>query len=669
TLGLLAILALHQVYPHAVSGADRLKGDFVLVLDKSLSMSYTESDGARFDLARKQALRLVERLSPESRLALLLAGDTPERVQGRLSYQHDRVRLSLRAAQPSGSGANLVRALEAAQEIARRDLPAGQPPATVVLFTDMQRATLSTLQGRSEAKTGDPAPLIVVDVGSADALNGSAAGMSLPSRVVPADSQMTITGKVRPIDLSRKALVELYVDERRVEQKYVDPQGKSLVEVPFTLATGAAGAHRGRLHLADKDRMAADQDWHFTFTSGRPARALIVDGMVGSRRTSFFLKAALTPPKAGEGDALSISGLEVDVLPFQQFAAAQLKGYKVVVLADCGDLPDAEWDAIEQWTHDGGGLFVWAGPNTAPANLARRGYQEMARHKGLLPATVGEVLTPETPLAVVASAPEHPLLQHFSPGVLSVLRETRVKRLLKLSADTRDGSSTVVLASGEGHPLLVEKSYGRGRVLLSAVDPGLEFSDLPRRAEAFVTLVLNSVRMLAEREAELQARLGAPLVVSIPNPPVNRQVNWEPPSGAASALKLEWTASEKPGIQTVATVVLPPLEQTGIHRLSWQPQGSGGLATRLFEVNADLAESDLARATDDAVKKAFEPWNGAIVRSVFDAKSVVSSNQSTGSREFSAVVLVLLMGLLLLETYLANRMYRASEEIAPQEAS
>jgi len=262
--------------------------------------------------------------------------------------------------------------------------------------------------------------------------------------------------------------------------------------------------------------------------------------------------------------------------------------------------------------------------------------------------------------------------------VLSVLRETRIKKLLKLSSDARDGSSAIVLSSGEGHPLLVEKSYGRGRVLLSAIDPGLEFSDLPRRAEAFVTLILNSVRVLAERESELQAKLGAPLVVSIPNPPQDRQVLWEPPSGPAVSVRLEWSGlrlewsdlNEKPSAQqTVAAIVLPPLEQPGVHRLSWKPQASSASITRLFEVNADSSESDLSRASADAIQKAFQPWNGSVVQDVFSARAVSSGDGRGGMREFSAVLLVLLIGLLLLETFLANRMYRASRELATQEAS
>jgi hypothetical protein len=575
----------------------------------------------------------------------------------------------------------------------------------------MQRTTLNTLtQETSLPRSENDPPLIVVDVVPNPAYksnapsfstppphipNGSILHLHLPAKVVASDSPVTVTATLQPLNPTRRSLVELFLDDRRVEQKYIEPNGKNSVETSFTINAGPPGPHALRLHLAEPDNLSFDQNAYLAFVSGRPARALIVDGPMGARRTSFFLKAAIQPiknaEKTGEIETLNISGLDYDVLPLQQFNPTLLNNYKLLILADCGDLAETDWDSLERWTDEGGGLFVWAGPNTNAAILRRRGFLEVSRNKGLLPATIEDIFTPQKTLTVVASHAEHPLLAHFTPGVMSVLRETQIFKLLKLSLDARDTDSTVVLSSSEGHPVLTEKSYGRGRVILSALDPGLDYSDLPRRAEAFVTLTINALRLLAEQDAELKAKLGLPLKVSIQNPPADRRIVWTKPDGSAPVdLRCESThVTEKNEAPThthpqsreqnsVASLTLPPIDKLGIHRLSWMTNTNENTQsfTRFFEVNVDAHESDLTRASNETIQQLLNPKFTTIVCNIFDAPTLRATTRDVGMREFSTLLMILLLGLLLLETFFSNRLYRTVESAeksmsasAPQEIS
>ncbi len=667
-VGIVALAALQQSYPEDSPGSRQsVRGDFVLVLDRSLSMGFQEPDGTRFDLAKKQALDLLDRLAPEARVALVFADQTAERVQGRLTYRHDAVREKLRQAGVGGGALNLGRALSTAQEIFARERAEKNAQSFVILFTDLQRNAIRTLlTEKRDAREKESVPTLVVDVGGSDARNGAALSVSLPGDTLPAESTVALNGKLRPADKDRRCLVELYLDDRRIEQKLVEPGGKDIVDVEFQLATGAPGPHSGRLHLADSDRLALDQDFHFVYTSGRPAKALILDSPNGSKgkRTSFFLQAALRP---GMGDsALNLSGLDVSVEAAQELTKAKLAAYKALILADCGDLSDASWGALQQWVEDGGGLFVWMGPNTNPAVVARYGFQEFAKNRGLIPGTVGALQTPEKPLAVVMAQPEHPVLAHFTPGVAAVLRETQVSKYVKIASDARDANAAVVLGLGDGSPLLLEKTYGRGRVLLCALDPGLEFSDLPRRAEAFVTLVLDGLRLLSGQDTELKGRLGQPLVLPVPNVPADRTLYWRAPGNAqAVALRVETPADEKkrsPEQAAVApTAIVPPLEAIGVHRFTWTPAGAKAPLVRLVEVNVDSSESDLAKASAEDAKKALAPWQPAFAKNLSEARGLGDGAGSTVQREFTPLLLLVLMMLLLSESFLSNRLYRGGE--------
>src|SRR5262249_21977349 len=112
--GVMTLLSAFAIYvtmpdlaPHL---RNSLPGDIVMVLDQSMSMSFQESDGTRFDVARRQATELLDRLSPDSRVALLLAGRAVERVQGRLTYRVDAVRQKLKEATVTAGGLDIQRA-------------------------------------------------------------------------------------------------------------------------------------------------------------------------------------------------------------------------------------------------------------------------------------------------------------------------------------------------------------------------------------------------------------------------------------------------------------------------------------------------------------------------------------------------------------------------------
>ena len=49
--------------PMVGSGEGQVKGDFVLVLDTSMSMGFKEGQASRFDAATRQALNLLDRLT------------------------------------------------------------------------------------------------------------------------------------------------------------------------------------------------------------------------------------------------------------------------------------------------------------------------------------------------------------------------------------------------------------------------------------------------------------------------------------------------------------------------------------------------------------------------------------------------------------------------------
>jgi multidrug transporter EmrE-like cation transporter len=665
-VGSLVLLGVVTSFPKNPEQEARVRGDFVLIMDQSMSMSYVEPGGSRFDRARKAALSLLDRLAPDSRLALIFATENAERAQSRLSYRHEVVREKLLAARPTGRGLDIDTAIQAALEILARENSVRNP--TILFFTDLQGIgkgrpdSLNHGTGRLDSLPHVPA-LVVVDVGSDQAQNSAALGLTLPASVLPADSKVAVHGKIKPLDKTLPTLVELYVDEKKVAQALVESKGQDSVDVELQLPTGPAGPHSGRLQLPTHDRMEMDQSFAFAYQSGRPPSILLLERPESGEQkgSGFFLNAVLT--RNGD-ESIGVSGLNCVVEPVQELTAAVLSRYRVVILADCGRLSDSSWSALKQWTADGGGLFVWLGP-AMHTSTARQGFQQHASFGGLLPGNVGLLTQRKPPQNIAVSQAEHPILAHCGGAVSAVLRETLVSSLVRIVPDPHDTNSSVILSLADDAPVLMEKLYGRGRVLLAAIDPGMQCSDLPRRGEAFVSLVLDSVRLLSGEDSGTQARLGFPFTLNLPVAPQDGQVFWRKPGESTPAV-LRVDVGQAVSLPTSsrqtasATVIVPPIETPGIHTFSWTPAGATLPLTRMLAVNPETSESFLTRAAPELFRKALAPLDAQIVRDLADY-TLPGEEKGAARREVTAALLLLLLVALLVESFLSNRLYAAVE--------
>jgi len=688
-MGLFALLAIalaRPLFPWGEPAAahlpGRLSGDFVLVLDSSASMNYLEKDTARFDLARQQALEFLDRLAPDARIAVIKAGEQPENLQGRLTLEQERVRSLIKEARCGAGGMDLARALSSAQQIFAREMAPDRARA-ILVFTDMQKYEVQALRARGAGDAGDPTakiPVLCVDVSSREARNGAVLSVRIPGPTVAAESTVTLDARLRPLDPNRSMLAELFVDERKVQQVPIDPKGAEELDVQFALPSGAAGAHTGSLRLAQSDGLLLDQERHFAYQAGRPPRVLVLEKQesLPGKGSGFFIRAAL-----GTASASGATGLALTILPADELTTGKLAQYQVIVLADCGDLSDTSWAALARFVEEGGGLFVWAGPRTNAIALRRNAYSEFAQHLGLLPGRIDNAvqLAMDKGLSVKVARPEHPLLARFTPDVLSELRDVRVRRYVKVMPELKDKNAESVLDLLDGSPLLLEKSYGRGRVLFATIAPDVrtggppEFdgSDLPKRGVVFLTLVLDGCRLLAGRGEESSVRVGKPLALTIQDPPADGEVRWRAPNAAERSLRAEFPLEDanapkgQKNEARSATLLVPALDTPGIHRFVWRPPL--GKDDKMLEIVANLPEeeSDLEPAAQADAAQAFAPHELTLVRDVDEAPFVAASRPH-GS-EWPVTLMLAVMTVLLFESFLANRLYRTLEEPVPPVAA
>src|SRR3712207_6737091 len=78
---ILLLLVLALARPFGLT-AEAATGNTIIVLDASASMRATDVAPSRFERARAEARALIDRLAPDARMALILAGPAAEVLQG-----------------------------------------------------------------------------------------------------------------------------------------------------------------------------------------------------------------------------------------------------------------------------------------------------------------------------------------------------------------------------------------------------------------------------------------------------------------------------------------------------------------------------------------------------------------------------------------------------------
>jgi hypothetical protein len=160
-----------------------------------------------------------------------------------------------------------------------------------------------------------------------------------------------------------------------------------------------------------------------------------------------------------------------------------------------------------------------------------------------------------------------------------LLAEARVYRLYQVQPDA---NATVILRLAENDaPLLLEKSVGRGKVLLCTTTADCEWSDIPRHP-IFPLLMHQAVTYLTRRPFERSGLVGETLALPLADP-TEPSVTFRDPRGKDIIVQ----AAPRDG-QLTAELAEP--EQVGFYsvRQGKSPQ------TTFVAINPNTVESDVA---------------------------------------------------------------------------
>ena len=605
----LIALVLALARPQIVSawfgtGAGR---DVILVLDTSMSTARRLGDQTSFDRILDRAEQTIDDLTEQDSVRIMQASTapswlTPVAMFGQSDAKRRIVR-QLDELEPTRARADLLAAIQLAVEAETSDPTAGR---LIVVLTDGQAISWRTDQTEawrrvSQSITSLPQGAVVNVIDVADDAGGAA-----NLAVQKLDAVRTLVGVGAQLSLNvtvrnggelptGPGIVRWHLDDQELGLSAVGP-----LEAGQTTSVGTEhlftepGVFVMRCDVEAQDDLSLDNVGHLIVEVVDQVPVLIVEqqGQAGLVETdTAYLLAALGHADSPDASAEWQSVFKPHVIDIYQLDQQSLDDFYCIVLANVLPTEPTVVDKLRAFVRQGGGLWIALGDRTQAATFNDLFH---ADGEGLAPLPIGQVRgDPDDRDQFVGIVPPtmiHPATQLISDTERLDLDEAKIYcRHVMDSSAAGEGLSALLVAEG-GEPLVVERWFGRGRVIVQAVPLDIRWSNLPL-CHAFVPMVHEWLWYLIQPAATPRnVQIGDPLVLKLNNDAADETVQVKGPVG--EPVELEATVDGDNRAYRFGETLVP-----GIYRFVVE-RADRSTTTWPYHVRCDPAESDLAPLRD-----------------------------------------------------------------------
>lgn len=682
-MGLIAILAIALARPWISSSwfaryNSTETRDVVLVVDGSSSMGWEGRTTTPHAAALQWGHRFLEQLRGGDTVALLDSRDVVRPVITPGTTDFRAIRQALNSLPPPAGGSDLAEATSQGLRILNS---AGNLTRDIIILTDLQARPWSIDDPQrwefidEQRRQPTIVPRIwVVDVGGQTAAtreNFSLERLKLSREFTAPDMPVRIQTKLRhhggQIPASRKIYLEIdgqRLADSTIQSTTIPPGGEFSVE--FDHAFSTSGAHMISVVL-DPDSLPGDNraDAVVEVTPSLPV--IVVDGATHpdpTRSETFFLKVAL-------GSSTPQSALiKPQIITADQLQPGLLTDAQLLVLANVPQLTPQQVTAVQSFVDGGGGLLIALGDQ-----VNRTFYNEklFALGKGVLPGTLEKIDQPPkpapgaeaTPIQIDNASLELPWLQSFRKEHQGGLTETRFDKWWQVTPAQGSGgdaaalalpSATISARLTNGAPLLIERNFGHGQVLLVSAPLDSDWSTFPAKPDYVPFLHEALFHLVSSGRTSRNVAVGEPLLL-----PVTRDFDKSAfVFRGPGMLVLPVTLS---GDELRPLAKLDDTSIPGIYALVPAKDGQPvpGTAGEPCIVNFDRKESDLTALTQEQRDLLQGKDRLKIVTSLDELRTKMFANNSKA--EFWQLMLLLMLGLLVVEVWLTRRLVQGGHAV------
>jgi hypothetical protein len=601
----------------------------VIIIDNSFSMGYQLKGKSLFAEAKKAARRIVDSLEGEDNALIILCNSSPQVLLPDLTFNKSALEKAIAEAQLSFAPTDIGSCLSQARQVL-----SGSPLADKYLYllTDLTKnGWRAESFYKRKGEEAEKIQLKVLDLSSGQRLpNRAIAGIEVAPvfREGRRDYSFKIKAKNFAPEPSGDLLCQLYLGEQEISRGFLKiPAGGEAVK-DFSCPPGLEGAVFGRVDIA-QDNLTQDDTRYFKFSAGREIQALVVDGDPRSRiyqSESFYLEKALNPQKNSRSLILPTISTREELSDYR-FA-----DFDLVILSNVEQLSSEKILELKRFVGDGGGLFITLGDRVDPDRYNQSFGELLPRplrgiSKVFLPGEGGQKLKEE--------GLDHPIVRIFQAAGGGKLGSANFFKIYLVEPSPEAGGDIIVRYDNDA-PALLEREWGKGRVIVFTSTIDRDWNDLPIRT-VYLPLIHQISQYLART---LTGEEGEEILVGQP-----KSLTWEEKEEAIRVIDPRGKITLLPGKvkegrreANYRETLIP-----GFYNVLGQREGGDKLTEAGFAVNVDLAESDLTRISPEEITKLLGEEGVELIREDYR----LSRGAGTGEQEYKLWG-TLLFGILIL---------------------
>ena len=563
-----------------------------LVVDNSLSMTADGEGGSYFDQATRTAEGVLETVEEGDEVLLwptARAGQSRPDPVSNVGV----VRQALANLEPRAGASALSRAIVEA---------AGQsdtPRTVVYVMSDLQASTLGDSVA-TDVPDGVQVQLLPLETRTQS--NVAITDVTVTSRIAEVDQPVQLEATLvnhgpEPLD---DYVSSVYLAGDRVAQATATLEPGLETTVSFTATPQTRGWLEGAVVTEDDD-VPVDDRHHFTLHVPEERRVLLVRG---EGQQTKYLDLALSSKMIESRIAFRTTAIEENAL-----ASAELGQYDAVLLAGPRSLSSGEVEALTRYVDRGGGLLLFPNAQARPEDYnALFGALDAGSFRGFS----GALSADRTVASFGRVDLEHPLFE----GVFSQERrredasveQPNIHYVMNFRPSGQSGQTLIELSNG--FPFLHEVRHGGGRLLVTAVAPTRDWSELPVRG-LFVPLLYRSVYYLSASTSVAGEQLvaGRPAELRVTGVAPDASLRLRGPGG------IEVTPEQRTLFGATLLQIGETLTEPGVYDVQ-----AGTTQVRRVAVNVDPAESDLQAASSAEASETLRTTTGAPVQAVAAAE-------------------------------------------------
>jgi len=614
----------------------------VIAIDASYSMAHRPGVNTRFDRALTRVRAALETLDPGNPLSLVVMGSRPRIVLRNVGYDEARLEKVLAKLSPLPERLNLELCFEEVETLVS-ELRA--PVRECYVVTDAQASTWKELSEKARIamrEMSTVARVFYLSTASENAENLGITGFGLASGTLRKASMARYVAAVRNFgrQAQEKVTVGLTVNGSPVDQRVIDriPAGKD-ASVPLFVRFDRSGDSRLSVRLAP-DPLTTDNVRYAVAHVRDQVRVLCVDGEPSDEPfegETAFLETALAPRRG----AMAGPSLVVKTVPWLAVSSQRLADYQAVVLANVPNLRAERVAALQSYVQQGGGLVIFLGDKMIPRAFNARMTENGAQ---LLPATLKALANPQDDegVAMEVEMTGHPVARGLEAVPAELLNAARFFQYFR--TDVAKGGRTILRMAGTGDPLLVEKTLGRGHVLLFTSTADREWTNLAVNP-IYPILLQQMVTYLTRQEHERSFTVGEPIQLVLPRQSMRSNVMFRDPTGKDHPIQV----TERNGQRIIAH---ERPDVTGFYEARY----AAGMSPLVTAVNVDATESDVQSLVGSQLTTAFKTVPVRILAWGEDMDLAIRASRV--GHELWRVLLTIGLAVLVLESFLAHRFSR-----------